>query len=163
MLVGSLLVCWRESSPKRKSSTHTKSCFFISILAHIALQCSLSSPPLWVRNTDNILMTHFVAQLKASISWKSFWIETTCGRCFQTLMPLQLLIRPEISSGFVWFFILFSGWFFLDSIHALICSQGACFSLKVYGKTCLCKGFTHVHTLVILYVTYIQCCHRCQT
>lgn len=113
---------------------------------------------LWVRNTENILMTCFVAQLKTSISWKSFWIETTCGRCFQTWMPLQLLIRPEICLGFAWFFILFS-----DSIHALICSQGARSSLKVYGKTCLCKGFTHVHTLVILYVTYIRCCHHCQT
>lgn len=113
---------------------------------------------LWVRNTDNILMTHFLAQLKTSISWKLFSIETTCVRCFQTLMPLQLLIRPEISLGFVSFFILF-----LDSIRALICSQGACSSLTVYGKTCLCKGLTHVHTSVILYVTHTPCCHHCQT
>jgi len=56
---------------------------------------------LWVTNTDNMLMTHFAAQLQTSISWKSFWIETTCGRCFQTLMPLQFLKRPEISLGFV--------------------------------------------------------------
>lgn len=97
---------------------------------------------LWVRNTDNILMTHFLAQPKTSTSWKLFRIETTCGRWFQTLMPLHLLIRPEISLGFVSFFILL-----LDSIHALICSQGACFSLTVYEKTFLCKGFTHAHNI----------------
>lgn len=111
-----------------------------------------------VRNTDNILMTHFLAQLKTSISWKLFRIETTCGRHFQTLMPLHPLTRPEISLGFVSFFFLL-----LDSIHALICSQGACSSLTVYGKTCLCRGFTHVHTSVILYVTHTPSCHRCQT
>lgn len=152
MLVGSLLVCWRESSPKRNSSILTKKnlLFYILTFSNFVL--------LWVRSTGNILMTHFLAQLKTSISWELCRTETTCGRCFQTLMPLHLVIRPEISLGLVSFSVLL-----LDSIHALICSQGAWSSLTVSGKTFLCRGFTHVHTLVILAVTHTPSCHHCQT
>lgn len=164
MLVGSFLVCWRESSPMGKPSTHLKSSCLISLLFHIASQCS--SPHFGSGTQENTLMTRFVAQLQTSISWKSFWIETTCKRHFQTLVPLQLLIRLEsglfcLITIFLSFLLLFVCLFRFNPYSDL--SSGSLLFSKSYGKTCLCQRFMRVHTLVILYGTYIQCCHRCQT
>lgn len=152
-------MCWRESSPMGKRSTHIKSSCLISLIFHVALQCS---SPYFGSGTqkhpdDTFCSTtqdkHF---LEIILDWNHLW------KMFSDIGAIAA--SHKTWKYFVFCLILFHLFlFFKYSIHILICSQGVCSSLKVYGKTCLCQGFTHVHTLVILYGTYIQCCHHCQT